>query len=534
MIFTIGAKPAFSAVIMVLALWADSALAQSSDRVARIVDAYGGGAALARVQQIEAEWVGYSIARYQSRHADAPYDRLPVRNWSAFDFATERSVVDSIGNYPGELNFGTRAINDGSRRLTLNTIAGLYVEGGMYSHSGMAASAKNRMPWMLVRDMAAHPEQFAPAARRLHRGIVYDVLRHAETDILVHPETSLIYGVFSRGENMTDVEIDVARTYTHYFKHEGVMINRRHQVWNNDDVVTDLELHNVDFNRPIDAHLAIPEGFVRVKTLDGYDGDDAMIRPLGGGAFLAGAGETRILYVEFDDHFVAVEAGDMPEYTEATYNAMRRHMGDKPLRYIIPTHHHDDHAAAIHFYSRAGAAVLTTRDKEGFMRRLLSRAWGDHPPVLDARFRFIDVSRLVLEDKKNRLEIYVVPDAPHSENMLVAYLPSREFLYTCDIFIGWAGEARQGASYGARHLARWVAARQADKSIGPIRKYGTCHGRPYSAAEFGRMIGAERTIVTLPGNESWPSATWFRRYGLGDDTIGVPRRETVIKNPALQ
>lgn len=340
-------RPAlFSLAVIILAACGDAAAAQPGERIARIVEAYGGEEALSRVQQMESEWVGYSIGRHQSRYTDPPYDRLPVRNWSAFDFATGRSVVDSIGTYPGELNFGTRAINNGRRRMTLNTIAGIYVEGGMYSHEGMVASATNRMPWLLVRDMAAHPGQS--------------------------------------------------------------------------------------------------------------------------------------------------------------------------------------------FYSRGGATIMTTRDKEGFLRRLLSRAWGEHPAVTDAWFRFIEEPRLVLEDGSNRLDIHVYADAPHSENMLVGYLPSSGLLYTCDIFIGWIGEAVQGASYGTRHLAEFVSRRQAGGDLGPVKDYATCHGRPYSAAEFSRMIGTERAIVTLPGNDRWPSATWFQHYGLDDGTTGDPRRRHVVDRPGLQ
>lgn len=515
-------------IVLFIALWAaGTAEAQTpaADRVARIVEAYGGGAALNRIAQVETDWAGYYVARYQSRRADPPYDRVPVRSWSAIDFAAGRSVIDSISTYPGELNLGLRVINDGPRRWTLNTIARLYAEGAMFSHEGLVETSRNRMPWMLVREMAGNPAAIQPAGRRALRGITYDLLRRGETTIWVHPETSLIHAVSWREENMVDADIEVMRTYSDYFEHEGVMINRRQQTWANGEPTVGHSLHSVRFNRPIDSYLRVPEGFARVPTLDGYNGvTEIGVERIGDGVFLAGDGETRVLYVEFDDHFVAMEAGGMPDYAERTYDAMRPHMRGKPLRYIIPTHHHDDHAVAVHFYARIGAAILTTRDKEGFMRRLLARRWGDAPAVTDARFRFIDGDRLVLEDGTNRLEVHVYEDAPHTENMLVGYLGRDATLYTCDVFIGWIGEVRQGASYGARHLSRWIAARRAAGALGPVRNYASCHGRIYPAADFQRMLATGRTIVTLPSGEAWPSARWFERYGLGDDTARDPLR----------
>ncbi|NWG93268.1 MAG: hypothetical protein HXY21_12310, partial [Parvularculaceae bacterium] len=76
----------FSVAVVILADFGSAASAEPSDRIARIISAYGGEEALERVHQMESEWAGYSIGRYQSRHTDPPYDRLPVRNWSAFDF----------------------------------------------------------------------------------------------------------------------------------------------------------------------------------------------------------------------------------------------------------------------------------------------------------------------------------------------------------------------------------------------------------------------------------------------------------------
>lgn len=519
-------------IIILLALLAStqggSARAASAERVAAIVEAYGGKTALSRVAQVEVDWAGHFVARYQSRHAEPPSDRLPVRNWMAIDLTAERSVIDSISTYPGELNLGFRAVNNGARRLNFNTISRLYAEGGMYSHQGIVETARNRMPWMLVREMISNPGAFEAAGTRAFRGITYDLLRRGEATIWVHPETSLIHAVSWREEGMVDVEVEVMRTYTDYFEHEGIMLNRRHQAWANGEVVMDHELYAVRFNRPVDQYLGVPDGFLQVPSLDGYNGvTDIGVEQIGKGVFLAGDGETRILYVEFDDHFVAMEAGGMPDYTERTYNAMRPRMGKKPLRYIIPTHHHDDHAVAIHFYARVGATILTTRDKEGYMRRLLARAWGDAPPVTNAKFRFVDGPSLVLEDATNRLDVHVYRDAPHAENMLVGYLPREDTLYTCDIFIGWVGGNRQGASHGMRRLASWVAARQAAGEMGPAQSYASCHGRAYPAAEFERMLATDRTIMALPAGEAWPSATWFQRYGLTDDTVGNSRRSRV-------
>lgn len=523
------------ATAILFTLASHAAHAQVSDRLSEIIEAYGGEEALLAINTFEYDWTGYFIGRYQSRYTEPPYDRLPVRNWSAVDFDNEVSVYDTISTWPGELNMGTRTINDGGDGWYLNTISQIYTDGVMYSHAAIVGGAASRMPWVLVRNMIGHPDQFEAMGTHEHRGITYDVIAYNGQTYWVHPETSLIYAGISRGGNMTDVEVDVLRTYTHYFEINGIMVNRRYKIWNNTDETSDMELYDIAFNADVSQYLSIPEGFLYVPSMDGYNGVwEIGVEELGSGVYLAGNGETRILYVEFDDYFVAMEAGGMPDYAEETYNAMQPYMNGKPLRYIIPTHHHDDHAVAIHFYARIGATILTTRDKEGFLRRLLARSWGDDGPVTDAQFSFIEEERLVLADDTNRLDIIVYQDAPHTENMLVAYLPGLTALYSCDIFIGWIGdEVRQGAPYGVRQLDQWIDAQQSAGSMGEVDLYIAVHGRPYSADDMSQMLATERVVVTLPDNESWPTATWFERYGLSDDTVGSTRRGRVVPGPAL-
>lgn len=511
------------AFILVLAPCGAEARTDVSTPLTRIVTAYGGAPALEAIDQVEGEWVGYFMGRYQSRRADPPYDRMPIRTWTALDLETGRSVFESISAYPGELNLGLRIVNDGPRQWTMNTISRIYVDGAMHSHDQLVELARNRMPWMAARDMIRAPGEFEPAGTRTLRGIAYDEIRRGRITYLVHPDTALIHAAVWREDDLVETGVEIMRTYTDYAALDGVMVNRKVQAWSNGELLMAHVFKDAAFNRPIDPHLGLPEGFLKVASLDGYNGvAEIEVERLGNGVFLAGGGDTRVLYVEFEDHFVAMEAGGLPDYVERVYEAMRPHMGGKPLRYIIPTHHHDDHAVGVHFYTRIGAMVLTTRDKEGFLRRLLARSWGHAAADPNAPFRFIDTSVLALQDDRNRLDVHVYADAPHSENMLVGYLGESDTLYTCDVFIGWTGEVRQGASYGARHLAQWIAAKQADGALGPVRRYVTCHGRAYTAEEFDRMLALERTVVTLPGNEVRPTARWADRHGLVDDTTPAP------------
>lgn len=524
--------------LVVLLAGCNAAAQQPADALLdEVAAAYGGQQALARIDSFEYEAVGYFIGRYQSRYTEPPYDRLPVRAFAAIDLEHRRSTWDSISTWPGELNMGTRAVVDGDEQWTLNTISRIYTDGAMHGYDSMVSSAAARLPWLLVRRMLDNRDRVSSGEGKLVHGIHYDVLRYKDRlDVLVHPRTRLIYAIDATAHDMTDGEIMTRRVFSHYFDRDGVMLNRRYQVWRNDVATTDAQLVTFRTGIDIEPYLAVPDAFKRVPSMDGYNGQwEIGVEDLGDGIYIAGNGETRILYVEIDDYFVAIEAGGMPHYAEETYNAMRPYMNGKPLRYIVPTHHHDDHAIAVHFYARIGTTILTTRDKEGFLNRLLATSWDEHGPVENARFEFIEEMKHTLSGKDGTVDLLVYADAPHTENMIVAYVPGKKLLFTADIFIGWAGdEVRQGASYSARHLNKWVDQLQGNKTIGGVDLYVSVHGRAYTREEMNRMLATERTVVTLPANEAWPTASWPARYGLADDTVGTTRRSRSIASPGLK
>ena len=535
--FSIAAGAAFS-------LWATCfsfAAAQTADTLLDdVANAYGGAAALNSIQQIEFDSAGYSIARYQSRNTFPPYDRLPIRSFAALDYVAGNGVWENISTWPGELNMGSRAIVNGDDSVSLNTMLRTYQEGSWYSFDWMKNSAALWLTPILVKDMLNNRDEVVSTGKIELRNIEYDTLRFRDRHtVYVNPTTRLINAVSSEEGGMWDHTIDegetvtVLRIYEGFVETDGVWINTfYHQLV--DGVATqDRGLYHVAFNKPVEHYFAIPEGFEEANTA-GYGGEgwDITVREAGDGIYVTGNGETHILYVEFNDYFIALETGGFPAHGENSYNAMQPYMKGKPLKYIVPLHHHDDHAWAVHFYARIGATVLTTPDKEGFLRKLLNRSWGDHGPVEDPQFEFFDGHHLRLSDSANTYDLYVWPDAPHSENMIIGYHPASQSMFTGDFYLGWGvpdgSGVRQGATFGVRALARWIEKRQQAGDIGDVETYIAVHGRPMTRAEMREMLSIERQVVSLPDNEAWATATWPTRYGLHDDTAQNPRRSKMF------
>ncbi len=517
---------------------AGNVLAQ--DLLDEVAEAYGGVGALGEIRQIEFDSAGYFIGRYQSRTTHEPYDRLPIRTFVALDYETERGVWDNISTWPGELNMGSRSIVNGEESFELNTIMRLYSEGGMRSFAQMRSDVAIWLPTMLVVRMLDNRDRVTVGEPKAFRNIVYDTLVYADTyTVYVHPKTRLIYAVENEAGAMADHTIDedervlLMRVYDAYVKTAGVWFPTRYNQYVNGVATADRGIYHLAVNRPVEQYLAVPGGFETANT-SGYGGEgwDIAVREAGPGLYVSGNGETHVLYVEMDEYFIVLEPGDFPAHAERTYNAMQPYLKGKPVKYIVPLHHHDDHAWAVHFYARKGATILTTPDKEGFLRKLLARTWGEHGPIENAKFEYMDGRRLRFDDRFNTFEIFAWPDAPHSENMVIGYHPESQSIFTGDFYLGWGspegGGVRQGANYGTRALDRWINERQEAREMGDVENYITVHGRPYSRKEMEEMLSIERTIIALPENEAWPTATWPGRYGLQDDTAQNPRRSKMF------
>ncbi len=73
---------------------------------------------------------------------------------------------------------------------------------------------------------------------------------------------------------------------------------------------------------------------------------------------LQGTGHATIV-VEMKDHLVVVEGPLYEERTAPVVKSIQEKFPNKPIRYVIPTHHHLDHAGGIRAMMATGAAIVT-------------------------------------------------------------------------------------------------------------------------------------------------------------------------------
>ena len=161
---------------------------------------------------------------------------------------------------------------------------------------------------------------------------------------------------------------------------------------------------------------------------------------LGDGVFKIGGNYTS-LAVDMGDHILVVESGQSDARGMAVMAAAKQAIPNKPIRFVVNSHPHFDHASGLAAAVAEGATILTHRNNEEVLERLLS---GPRTLTGDSLSKVANRRTNVVEGVGDRdvrkgtngkvVELHHIPNE-HSDGMLAVYLPAEKVLWTADITV---------------------------------------------------------------------------------------------------
>jgi glyoxylase-like metal-dependent hydrolase (beta-lactamase superfamily II) len=162
------------------------------------------------------------------------------------------------------------------------------------------------------------------------------------------------------------------------------------------------------------------------------------VEKLGDGAFKIG-GNYASLAVDMGDHILVIESGQNDARGMAVIAAAKQAIPNKPVRFVVNSHPHFDHASGLAAVVAEGSTILTHRNNEEVLERLLS---GPRTLIGDSLSKVSSRRSNVVESVGDRdvrrgsngkvVELHRVPNE-HSDGMLLVYLPAEKVLWTADI-----------------------------------------------------------------------------------------------------
>jgi glyoxylase-like metal-dependent hydrolase (beta-lactamase superfamily II) len=150
------------------------------------------------------------------------------------------------------------------------------------------------------------------------------------------------------------------------------------------------------------------------------------------------------LAVEFKDHVVVLEGGQNEARGLAVIAETKKAIPNKPIRYVVNSHAHFDHASGLAPFAAEGITIITHDNNKSFLEKALSGprtlvgdtlAKANRKPKLESAG-----DKRVLKDDTHTIELYHIKDLAHSDGMLVAYLPKEKILFTADFNIPGPGQ----------------------------------------------------------------------------------------------
>ncbi len=408
------------------------------------IEAHGGIETLRGIKDFTLKEKGKIYARYQSPGAEPPF---------AAGTSEETLIVDTDRGFVFD---DLKAVNTGFNNWVKTVIKG--TEGQTYD---MWSRTATPIP-------NASVNTFRGQIRRLPPFVLVEALDRASTlrwvgedEIggkrqkvisVLRPDNQLLTLSFDAQTNLltrygylyadpVTGDSEIAQTYSGYRTLGKLKLPSVRVLYNSGGVIQETEYTDLQINtRPAETVFKGPEGFEALAAPPATPPPPAVSKIADDVYILEGlnGGTHNVLFVAFNDYVLVVEAPEQILYNNNSVQALakiKETVPGKPIKYLVLTHHHSDHAGGFREYVAEGATIVTTGETKRFLEK--AAAESSLLPKLSAGHRLtietVENKKRVFQDDKHIVELYDIGPNPHANEMLVVYLPKEKILFQADM-----------------------------------------------------------------------------------------------------
>ena len=424
---------------------AKSATADSYRKAYQTVEA--GLKALGSVEAFRAAedvWVkanGSTWARNQSLKVNQPWDEMTRDETLFADFRRGRYTFENRDPLPGGFVFGGKVVVSGGQAFFVNDRDRTLQPVNPANLPAVQLNYIRRLPHLLL---GLALEQRAPTLRyagqetfdgRPHEVVSFASANGVLMNLFFDKQTHLLSKYEQMVTDPLDGDVVQETIFPGYRAVEKIMVPTGRQTRRGGDLIEDVKYTEVRFNtKPADTAFARPEGFEELPLPAPVPARETK---LGEGVYLFESG-ANALVVEFDTYVVVVEPYNGGRGPKPTINKAREMFPAKPVKYVVVTHHHDDHSGGLRSYIAEGVTVVTTPANQKYFERMADSTFTMFPDDQTRAprkplFEFVQGGKRVFTDGKQTLEVIDIGPSPHAQEMLVAYLPKEKLVFQGDL-----------------------------------------------------------------------------------------------------
>lgn len=213
---------------------------------------------------------------------------------------------------------------------------------------------------------------------------------------------------------------------------------------------------------------------------------------LADGVYYLTGGTHHSVAIEQRDHVVLVEAPLNEARSLALIEKVQEIIPGKPIKYLVNSHFHFDHAGGLRTFVDAGSTIVTHKLNGAYYKKAWAAPHGINPDRLAsskkaAKFETFGAQH-VLSDGARRIELHALDGSGHNDGFALIYLPAEKILIEADAFTPSAAGAPLPASPNPYSVNLYDTIQKLKLDVDQI---APLHGRLVKLADLKAAIGVK-------------------------------------------